>query len=220
MDVVTLVPWRPGDANRERWWAFVRPHLEFLGYPIFLGDSEGPWARAAALNSASRAAGEWEIALVADADTVLDPTAVSRTLKRVRWTRGAARPHDHRFMLNRRASKKFVQTGEILPEHLGSDAPGGGALVVHREAFERVGGYDEQFVGWGYEDSAMNIALATTSRWERIPGVSYHLNHGIPNFLSAPARANRAILEGYRALKAPELDRASRRAGYDLNAIL
>ena len=220
MDVVTLVPWRPGEPAREKWWAYVKLHLEGLGYPLHTGDSPQGWARAAAVNAASRAAGTWEIALIADADTVLDPQAVSRTIKRVRYTKAAARPHDHRFMLSRPGSKILIRDGKVHERYLWSDSPGGGALVIHRDAWERVGGYDERFVGWGYEDSAINIALATSAGWERMPGVSYHLHHMMPNYLSAPAQANKAILEGYRAMKTRELERASAKAGYDLNTVL
>jgi hypothetical protein len=223
MDVVTLVPWRAGDPAREKYWAHVRPHLESLGFPLFTGDSEGPWARAAACNAAALSAGAWEIALVADADTVLDPDAVSRTIERVERTRGAARPHDHRWMLNSAASKLFLRRGAgrmILGRQLTADAPGGGALIVHREAFDEVGGYDERFVGWGFEDSAMNIELATTRGWERMPGDAFHLWHSMPNFRSAPAQANRRLLEELQRERAREIAKASRRAGYDLNAVL
>ena len=202
----------------------VRPHLEELGFPLFTGDAPGEsWARAAACNAAARSAGSWEIALVADADTFLESDAVSRTIERVSRTRAAARPHDHRWMLNSASSKLFLAKGSKSLEpgrHLRGDAPGGGALVVHREAFDEVGGYDERFVGWGYEDSAMNIELATTRRWERMSGNSYHLSHVQPNILSTPAKANRALLEELRAERARAIERASRFAGYDLNAVL
>jgi N-terminal domain of galactosyltransferase len=221
VDVVTLVPWRGGDRSRERVWDFIRPQLESLGYPLFTGDRpRGQWARAAACNAAAAAAGSWEIALVADADTVLESEAVSRTIERVRRTRAAARPHDHRYMLTHLASKELMRGKPIKPEWLFADAPGGGALVVHREAWETVGGYDERFIGWGYEDSAMNISLATTAGWERISGVALHLWHLLPNLRSHRAQRNGALLEELRLAKERELEAASRRAGYDLNTVL
>ena len=92
--------------------------------------------------------------------------------------------------------------------------------MVHREAWDEVGGYDERFVGWGYEDSAMNIELATTRRWERMPGESWHLSHPQANILSGSAKANLALLEDLRTERAREIERASRFAGYDLNTVL
>ena len=70
MRVVTLVPWRPGDPLREHHWEFVRPHLEALGYPLITGDAPGPWARAAACNAAAVKA-DWDVAVIADADSLL-----------------------------------------------------------------------------------------------------------------------------------------------------
>lgn len=221
MDVVTLVPWRGGDRQRETVWDFIRPRLEALGYPLFTGDrARGPWARAAACNAAAAAAGSWEIALVADADTTLERDAVSRTIERVSRTRAAARPHDHRFMLSHAGTKALMRTGRVGQKFLWADAPGGGALVIHREAWEAVGGYDERFIGWGYEDSAMNISLATTAGWERMPGVALHLWHPMPNYRSHRAQRNGAILEEIRLAKEQEIEAASERAGYDLNTVL
>ena len=71
--IVILVPWRGGDDRREWLWDICRPWLERFGWPIFTGDSVGPWARAAAVNaaeSAAEAAGGWDLALVADTDTI------------------------------------------------------------------------------------------------------------------------------------------------------
>lgn len=220
--VVTLVPWRPGDPLREHHWAFVEPHLVSLGYPVFTGDSPGPWARSAACNAASTKAGAWDVALVTDADTILDPPVVRRAVRRVMKTKGAARPHDQRFMLSLGATKWLISRGlETLPARfLRWTSPGGGALVIHRAAWDEVGGYDERFVGWGYEDSAMNIALTVGSGWEIVPGRSWHLFHAPANIRTPTAKANRALLDEFRAAHARQIAIHSRRAGFDLNEVL
>ncbi len=38
-----------------------------------------------------------------------------------------------------------------------------GPLLIERGLFERVGGYDERFSGWGAEDDAMRLVLADTA---------------------------------------------------------
>ena len=133
---------------------------------------------------------------------------------------GAARPHDRRFMLSLGATKWVMSRGlETLPKKfLRWLAPGGGALVISRVAWERVGGYDERFVGWGYEDSAMNIALV--DRWRIVPGASYHLFHAPANIRTPSARANYALLEEHRAEHEDRIRAASRKAGFDLNTVL
>lgn len=70
MKVVTLVPWRGGDELREQSWDIVRPYLERFGWRIYLGDPEGPWSRGAAINAAARDAGNWDVAVIADVDTI------------------------------------------------------------------------------------------------------------------------------------------------------
>jgi len=220
--VVTLVPWRPGEAYRDGNWRAAKPNLMALGYELFTGDSVGKWARAAACNAAATAAGDWDIALIADADTLLEPEAVYRAVERVKVTEAAARPHDRRWMLALYASKLVRARGveALRPKDLRDSAPGGGALVLHRRAWDLVGGYDERFVGWGYEDTAMNISLAVHAGWELSEGNSYHLWHPVANTMSATAQANRELLNRHRAAHAKVIDRRSKVAGFDLNTVL
>src|SRR5262245_13595538 len=113
VNIVTLVPWRPGNTIREQNWEWTRPHLEALGYPIYLGDRRGPWARAAACNEAARLAGDWDVALIADADTIPEADAVHRAVRIVSTSPGAIRPHDRLWNLNRAQSKIMGARGEV-----------------------------------------------------------------------------------------------------------
>jgi hypothetical protein len=185
MRIVTLVPWRDGDARREWCWDITRPSLEEVGFPIFEGDAEGPWSRAGALNAASKRAGKWDIAFVADTDTIPETDAVHRAIGWVQSTGGAARPHLDRYLLSRDGTLKIARRGwaEVEPRDIDHTWPGGGLLVLTRDAWETVGGYNESFVGWGFEDTAMNLALLRHSRWDRLPGRAWHLWH-------RPARAS------------------------------
>jgi len=54
----------------------------------------------------------------------------------------------------------------------------GGAVVFSRDAFERVGGWDEDFVGWGGEDDMMTFKVeAAGLRSAMMPSRCYHLWH-------------------------------------------
>lgn len=178
MRFVILVPWRPSDDRRRLLWDWTRPYLEEFG-PVFTGDSDGPWSRASACNRASKEAGQWDVALVADSDTIPEPGSIERAVAWVESTGGAARPHLDRYILNPQGTLRFGQLGleGLRPEDIDHSWPGGGLLVLTREAFETVGGYDESFVGWGYEDTAMTLALLRHSRWDRLPGKAWHLWH-------------------------------------------
>ena len=177
--VVILVPYRPA-SDRHRWlWDMVRPHLETFGWPIYIGTCEGVWKRAAAVNDAARKAGDWEVAFIADCDTLTDPEGIRRAVTWVRSTRGAVRPHEQRYMLDQKQSLQAVQRGvETIPrDKLKAPYAGGGLDVVHRDAWDAVSGMDERYEHWGWEDSEFHVQLVVKASWDRLPGVAYHLHH-------------------------------------------
>jgi len=216
--VVTLIPWRGGDERREWCWDVTRPSLEVLGFPIFTGDAPGPWARAHAVNAAARTAGSWDVALIGDCDTIPDAASIRRAIAWVLDTRGGARPHAERWMTTKEGALVLAQRGprglnhdtsrSARPRHIGRMFAGGGLLVVHRDAWETVGGYDESFVGWGYEDSAMTLALLTQTAWHRLPGEAWHLWHSGEGNKPRPESVRR-----YKALLAQHADAIARWAG-------
>jgi len=178
-NVVILVPYRPA-SDRHRWlWDMVKPHLEQFGWPIFTGTCEGPWQRAVAVNDAADKAGDWEVAFIADCDTLTDPEGIRRGVAWVRSTRGAVRPHEQRYMLDQKQTITAVQRGpEAIPrEKLKAPWAGGGLDIVHRDAWDAVGGFCTDYVGWGWEDSDWHVELILKASWERLPGVAYHLHH-------------------------------------------
>lgn len=72
-----------------------------------------------------------------------------------------------------------------------------GVLVMPRDAFERAGGYDERFQGWGYEDNAFAVRL--DREWgqnERTSGNMFHLWHDPgENFSQPHIKENERLLE-------------------------
>lgn len=216
MRFAILVPWRPDprDERRQVLWDWTRPYLEEIG-PIFTGGCTGTWARAVACNRAAEAAGDWDVALVADSDTIPEPGAIERAVQWVSSTGGAARPHLDRYLLTRDGTLRIAQRGPeaVRPEDVDHSWPGGGLLVLTRDAWEAVGGYDESYVGWGYEDSQMTMNLLRVSRWDRLPGRAWHLWH-------RPGRARPASVRRYGEMldqHSAEIERwLSNQRGYEL----
>lgn len=161
-----LVPRRSDGGQRDAVWSWLRQrwHANFPQAEIIEGDSD-PFNRSESINAAAaRATGD--VFVIVDADSWVTPSAVREAIDSGRpyqlaWDTGyklteaatrsvlASDPHAVRFytawVKQRLAEKPHT--------HLS------GCLVVTREAFEAVGGFDEEFRGWGFEDTAFVYAL-------------------------------------------------------------
>jgi hypothetical protein len=218
---VVLVPWRPGEFRREYNWDVVRPRLESLGWPIYLGDSEGDWARARAINNAARVAGDWDCALISDADTILmTGESLDIAIPMAMKTEGAIRPHDHLYALSSEQTAQFVVGGQVVINFKTTQNLGGGHLVVSRAAWDRVGGYDERFVTWGHEDSDLNTRLLVETYWDQIPGVAYHLWHPRDTTQTLEVMRNRTMMRMTQSEYANEIRRESIERGWDIGSVL
>lgn len=194
MRVVVLVPWRAGDARREFLWSKVRPHLESWGWPVLTGDKPGPWNRSAAVNAAAEQQ-DWDVAVIADADTVHEHSPREAVLL-ADETASAIVPWDTRWRLSLAASLDPVRTVASFDVERDLDPNDGWAhndrlaklpvwqmgstIVVSRAAWDAAGGgMDEGFVGWGFEDCAHRLAIDTLAPGglRRLPGTIYHLWH-------------------------------------------
>lgn len=207
-----LVPWRPGDPIREESWQVVRPYLKAFNWAIFTGDKPGPWSRAGSVNLAAKTAGKWDVAVIADADTVPEEAAIHNAVEWVCKTKGGARPHNNLWRLTPHGSKILALRGPEAMQrryHTGTFL-GGGLLVVHREGWEATGGFDEKFVEWGWEDSAFNTELLVKAAWDRLPGNAWHLWHPRADLGSKTSVANRKRYAAFEAKYAKEIKEAAR----------
>ena len=184
MKVVVLVPRRAGVADRDRLWEFVRAWWgeNHPDWPIYVGESpDGPFNRGAAINAAAREAGDWDVALVVDADVVADPTLVAEAVET------AARTGRMTFPFTRYRALSEQMTERVLGGYSGDWSRGAklsmathvsSIQAVPRLLWELTGGFDERCRGWGHDDTIFaHCCRVLGGGIERIPGVVWHLYH-------------------------------------------
>lgn len=138
-----------------------------------------------------------EVVLLVDADcfvsraTILLAVAqLSPVLACVQCERAAYLSHDGtQALLARAPSAETTMAASYIESKLA--VCHGLFFAVRRESFDRVGGFDERFIGWGEEDDAFVIAMRMLSgHVARIPATAYHLSHPRPPMAEIVASAN------------------------------
>ena len=184
MRVVVLVPRRAGVADRDRLWEFVKAWWgeNHPDWPIYVGESpDGPFNRGAAINAAASEAGDWDVALVVDADVVSDPALVAEAVET------AARTGRMTFPFTRYRALMEPMTERVLNGYSGDWSRGAkSSMATHvssvqavpRLLWELTGGFDERCRGWGHDDTIFaHCCRVLGGGIERIPGVVWHLYH-------------------------------------------
>ena len=210
MTPVVLIPFRADSEQRKVAYQFVMRFWSQFGWPIHTAPGpEGLFNRSAARNEAARAA-SWDVAIFADADTVGEPKKIRRAIE-VAASGKLAYPFNEYNGLTVGQTKSFLAGGN---PGIGKRIHGspGGILAVSRLLFDEVGGYDEQFRGWGYEDLAFMYAAGTLGGLHRERGRITHLWHPHANEKRAAFSGkggNRARKDRYAAANGnPEAMRA------------
>lgn len=143
--------------------ARLEPGLPSAGDPL-LAYNPGPFNKGWGLNVAARLSRNPLLA-IGDAD-VLAPHTLAEAVERCRQGQhSAVKPYRRVADLTPEESER-VRGGNwgSMParardaaRHRGPFA--GGLFVIQRDAYWRLGGFDERFRGWGCEDSAMTVKL-------------------------------------------------------------
>ena len=189
-----LVPFRPDGGQREAIWMWMRQRWErhFPDVPILLHDGGRSklFNRARAVNRAAALAPEdTEVFIIADTDVWVAPKAVRLAVETVVDYK---MPWTQTLKINQRKTSELLTIDPNKVELTQSSIRNfvewrgqgyfGGLIVVSKAAFEAVGGMDERFKGWGFEDTAFVYAMDEVVgrkrfNGDRLPYVMMHFWH-------------------------------------------
>lgn len=210
-----------GELETEEWrrrsFDWVRRRYEALlpqAELVYGFCNDEPYNRSKALNDAfEQSTGDY--LLIADADTSFN---VGQVVKGMTLIRECAAPwvivydEERYYNLTQQATEYLLS----MPVDAEIDEPPmpmmwdhkitswSGLVMVPRSAWMKVGGYDEGFVGWGYEDNAFRFALdRRVGPFARVRGpgaFALHLFHPAPEekcFGQPFIEANRELCRKY-----------------------
>lgn len=185
------------NTERERLLEFCIARWEFL-FPnatlVLADDDSGApnWSRARARNNAIAQAKTKHL-VIADADTICSPQAIAEAVdfieEKIPYAAWVLPYHQRGYYnLSQNYTEHILDRGPFVPlppeselEYEHKLESWAGILVMTTNAFNKVGGYDERFIGWGYEDNAFRLAMDTLwTKHTRLPYYVAHLWHHAP----------------------------------------
>lgn len=142
-----------------------------------------------------------DVVVLSDADTLPEPDALRTAVDAARTSDRVHLPYTAYHWLGPVGSAQFA--AGVPLEDCDFDLINGacsGVYVTTRRAWERHGGQDPRFRGWGYEDAAWNLAHTTMlgAPPQRHVGRVYALHHHAETRAGTQYEANAALMERYR----------------------
>ena len=159
-----------GCFYRDRNYRFLRSWIaeHHPDWPVFTGISDrDPFSPAQARNNGARMAGDWDVMVFWDADTLVHPDAVWDAVGRACSSPVMAIAADSHIYTDQLSADRYLSTGLMFPRPRG-DATGpfnsegiyrrpcSGVLAVGRELWRATGGYVDSLGG---EDSHEDLVF-------------------------------------------------------------
>ena len=145
--------------------------------------NERAFSRSLGFNEGVKRA-DGDVYLLVDNDCIIDPTLVRGFLSGDRYPYfEAVLPYDFFYDLTEEETLEAFITGifEGGEKRHWREEPGvGGAMLITKDAYRKIGGFDPQFFGWGGEDDAFYSKCTRLLAMVRADEYHlYHLNHPI-----------------------------------------
>lgn len=210
MNTVICTPYRPDGGRRDLLWDFTQEWIEthHPRYLLAVGDSPGEkFNRGQARNAAAHAAGDWDVAVFWDSDTITAPDAVEEAIATAAVQDTMVIAGDVYMYLNQASTDRILAGGPIIPRPVAIDdgrgihvKPCSGIYAVSRTLFDRVGGFIECFPDWSHEDLVFltSCGIFGAGTWWVTGNSLLHLWHEPASVTEGSAR-NKEIWEGLLA---------------------
>lgn len=208
--VSIIIPFQTDHGPRERafkwikrYYAAVMPEAE-----LCVGTFDGEISKSKAVNLAAKKATR-DIFVIADADVVYNPKIIVKAIKLLDEAAWVV-PFTKINNIEKKGVQKLLKTKPKWPmdvkmkECTQADwlykGFAGKLIVIPRVKFERVGGFDERFIGWGGEDDAFSYAVQTLcGNIVNVEEKIYHLWHPASNYRTNPnGKANAKLRNRYK----------------------
>jgi hypothetical protein len=160
MKIGIVIPWRP-QPYRVKAFEFTYNWYKtnFPDSKIYLADKPGEfWSMGGSRNLGVKMAeaDNCDLIIVSDADTVPEMTTLNATIAAAMNDRCIHLPYTNALYYDKESSDKIVN-GEPLENMKFTEHDSlGGIYVFQPISWWTIGGADEKFLGWGYEDNAMD----------------------------------------------------------------
>ena len=165
----------------------------------------GPYNRGWAFNiGAFLPAAATGVLCLTDADLLVGPDFLSRSLEELQGRQRAVLPYDEVAYLDAAATERAVSSylesplnGVDVNEFRGRvfSTSQGGCIWIDAELYREIGGHDERFRGWGREDREFCGRLAKAVKINRLKGRLLHLYHQRPAEDDKWARLNQQLFD-------------------------
>lgn len=187
--LTVIIPYCPDGGRRDINLSWVHRRISKLlpdAEVITPIQEQAPFSRSMTCNyGAKQASGD--VLLICDADMIFDLDLIENGLKIVHDAPWIA-PMCQKWDLTWQASNKLLNMSsdvelksldmEIARKWGAERCRGGAMLMITKDNYFKVGGFDERFNGWGFEDNAFFLmANAILGEFVETDNVAYHLWH-------------------------------------------
>ena len=186
-DVYFTIPWRASvDKYRNDNLEYVLSRLRNItGSEVHLIDTtRDPFSLAASRNACVKSAikANKNIVAICDADSIIEEESLKLAIQMARDNERVVFPFTNYLMMSKDFSSKVLDGHPLVNVEFDHrvDNSVGGMCVSSIKAWDALGGQDERFYGWGFEDTAFETyADRVNKSFLRASGNIYHLWHPI-----------------------------------------